>query len=80
MALIFLEAQKTMLLLKGGSKKSKFSNVLKKAHKLAVAGGTSLLKLNRSNKELFMTAHRIDNFFVDVDASGKVTSGKKNFL
>lgn len=58
------------------AKKSKFSNVLKKAHKLAVAGGTSLLKLNRSNKELFMTAHRIDSFFVDVDASGKVTSGK----
>lgn len=57
-------------------KKSKFLTALKKAHKFAIAGGTSLLKLNRQNKELFATAHRIDTFFVDVDASGRVVSGK----
>lgn len=58
------------------SKKSKFLKTLKKAHKFAIAGGTSLIKVNRTNKELFTTAHRIDTFFVDIDASGKIVSGK----
>ena len=58
------------------AKKSKFLKTLKKAHKFAIAGGTSLLKINRQNKELFATAHRIDNFFIDIDAAGRVVSGK----
>lgn len=56
------------------SKKSRFYNALKKAHLFSIAGGTSLLKLNRSGKELFATAHRIDTFFADVDARGKIVS------
>ena len=42
------------------AKKVKFYKALKKAHKFAIAGGTSLLKLNRKDKELFASAHRID--------------------
>jgi len=61
------------------AKKTKFYKALKKAHKFAVAGGTSLMKLNRSDKELFMTAHRIDTFFADIDAYGKVVSIKVYF-
>lgn len=53
---------------------TKLLSVLKKAHKFAIAGGTSLLKLNRQNGKLFATAHRIDNFFVDVDANDNVVS------
>lgn len=58
------------------AKDHKLHKALKKAHKYAVAGGTSLLKINRSNKDLYVTAHRIDTFFVDVDSSGKITSAK----
>lgn len=56
------------------AKRTKFYKALKKAHKFAIAGGTSLLKLNRANKELYATAHRIDTFFADIDADGKVVS------
>lgn len=56
------------------SKKTKFYKTIKKAHNFAIAGGTSLIKVNRVNKELYLTAHRIDTFFVDVDGSGKITS------
>lgn len=56
--------------------RAKFYKTVKKAHKFAVAGGTSLLKLNRSNKELYASAHRIDTFFADIDANGRVTSVK----
>lgn len=56
------------------AKKTKFYKALKKAHKFAIAGGTSLIKLNRSEKELYASAHRIDTFFADIDASGKVVS------
>lgn len=56
------------------AKRTKFYKALKKAHKFGIAGGTSLMKLNRVNKELFMSAHRIDTFFADIDASGKVVS------
>lgn len=59
--------------------KTKFCKVLKKAHKYAIAGGTSLLKINRENQELFVTAHRIDTFFVDVNANGKIISAKIYF-
>lgn len=58
------------------AKKSRLHQALKKAHKYAIAGGTSLLKLNRSGKDLFATAHRIDTFFVDVDGAGNVVSAK----
>lgn len=61
------------------AKRSKFYKALKKAHKFAVAGGTSLLKLNRENKDLYATAHRIDTFFADIDANGKVVSVKVFF-
>lgn len=61
------------------AKKQKVYKALKKGHKFAVAGGTSLLKLNRQGKELFATSHRIDTFFVDVDANGKVVSAKVYF-
>lgn len=58
------------------AKKSKFYTALKKAHKFAIAGGTSLIKLNRENKNLYATAHRIDTFFADIDPNGKVVSVK----
>lgn len=61
------------------AKKTKFYKALKKGHKFAIAGGTSLLKLNRENKELYATAHRIDTFFADIDATGKVVSVKVYF-
>ena len=58
------------------AKKSKLYSALKKAHKYAIAGGTSLLKLNRSGKDLYASAHRIDTFFIDIDGSGKIVSAK----
>jgi hypothetical protein len=61
------------------AKKSKFYKALKKGHKFAIAGGTSLIKLNRENKDLYATAHRIDTFFADIDATGKVVSAKVYF-
>lgn len=61
------------------AKRTKFYKAIKKGHKFAIAGGTSLLKINRSNKELFVSAHRIDTFFVDIDASGKITSARVFF-
>lgn len=61
------------------AKKTKFYKALKKGHKFAIAGGTSLLKLNRENKELYATAHRIDTFFADIDATGRVVSVKVFF-
>jgi len=61
------------------AKKSKFYKAIKKAHLFAIAGGTSLLKINRADKELYATAHRIDTFFADIDATGKVVSVKVYF-
>ena len=58
------------------AKRTKAYKAMKKAHLYAIAGGTSLLKLNREGNELYATAHRIDTFFVDTDARGKVTSAK----
>ena len=58
------------------AKRTKFYKALKKAHKFAIAGGTSLLKINREDKGLYVSAHRIDTFFADIDASGKITSVK----
>lgn len=56
------------------SKKSKLFNALKKGHLYAIAGGTSLLKVNRTDKELYVSAHRIDTFFANTDSTGKVVS------
>lgn len=61
------------------AKRSKFYKAVKKAYKFAVAGGTSLLKLNRSDRDLYATAHRIDTFFADIDANGRVVSVKVYF-
>lgn len=61
------------------AKESKFYKALKKAHKFAIAGGTSLIKLNRENKDLYATAHRIDTFFADIDPNGNVVSVKVFF-
>lgn len=61
------------------AKNSRFYRNLKKAGLFAIAGGTALLKINRAGKELFMSAHRIDNFFADIDANGKVVSAKVFF-
>ena len=67
----------TYKFMKDWSKKAKFLKQLKKCYINAGAGGTSLLKLNRnSNKELFVTQHRIDTFFIDVDSNDKITSAK----
>lgn len=61
------------------AKRSKFYKALKKAHKFAIAGGTSLLKLNRENKDIYATAHRIDTFFADIDPNGNIVSVKVFF-
>lgn len=61
------------------AKRTKFYKALKKAHKFAIAGGTSLLKINREDKGLYVSAHRIDTFFADIDSSGKITSVKVFF-
>ena len=61
------------------AKKTKLYKAIKKAHKFAIAGGTSLIKVNRTNQELFVTAHRIDTFFADIDANGNITSVKVYF-
>lgn len=58
------------------AKKTKFYKALKKAHLFAIAGGTSLLKINRTDKELYVTAHRIDTYFADISPNGKVMSVK----
>ena len=61
------------------AKRSKFYKALKKAHKFAIAGGTSLIKLNRCDKDLYASAHRIDTFFADIDANGRVVSVRVYF-
>lgn len=61
------------------AKSTKLYKALKKGHKYAIAGGTSLLKLNRDGNTLFATAHRIDTFFADIDAFGEVQSVKVYF-
>ena len=59
------------------AKKSKLYGALKKGYKFAVAGGSSLLKINRdSNFNLFVSAHRIDTFYADINSVGEITSVK----
>lgn len=46
---------------------------LEKGWKYAFVGGTSLIKLNRSDtKKLYVSTHRIDTFYVDVLPSGEI--------
>lgn len=69
--------EETYRFMKDWSKQAKFLKNLKKCYINSGAGGTALLKLNRnSNKELFVTQHRIDTFFIDVDSNDKITSAK----
>jgi hypothetical protein len=56
-----------------------FNNILKKCFKFAIAGGTSLLKVNRNNKDLYVTTHRIDTFYPSIDSSGKIVDVKVYF-
>jgi len=59
------------------AKRTKLYQALKKGYKFAVAGGTGLLKLNRdANKQYFVSSHRIDTYFADIDAYGNVVSAK----
>ncbi len=47
---------------------------LEKGWKFAFVGGTSLLKLNRSDsKQLYLTSHRIDTFYADTLPNGELT-------
>lgn len=59
------------------AKKINLYQSLKKGYKFAISGGTSLLKVNRDDyNEYYVSAHRIDTFFADIDARGKVESVK----
>jgi hypothetical protein len=67
----------TYKFMKDWAKKCKFTKNLKKCYINSGAGGTSLLKLNRGkNRELFVTQHRIDTFFIDVDSNDKIVGAK----
>lgn len=55
------------------AKESKLLKTLKKFFEYSLAGGTALLTINRDKKhELYLSAHRIDNYFVDVTPSGEI--------
>ena len=56
------------------SKKTNFYSALKKLQKFSIAGGTSLLKVNRKGKDLYCTSHRIDSFYPDIDSTGRIIS------
>lgn len=57
------------------ARKNKFLKTLKKGYINGGAGGTALLKINRdSNGDLFVSQHRIDTFFADIDSNNKVVS------
>ena len=59
------------------AKKIKLYQSFKKGYKYCIAGGTSLLKINKDDhKQFFVSAHRIDTYFADVDANGNVVSVK----
>ena len=67
----------TYAFMKKWSKETKFLKTLKQAYVNAGAGGTALLKINRDNKgNLFVSQHRIDTYFVDVDSNGNITGVK----
>lgn len=58
------------------AKKAHLYSNLKQGHLFAIAGGTSLMKINRAGKDLFVSPHRIDSWFADFDANGKVVSAR----
>lgn len=59
------------------AKQCKLYASFKKGYKFAVAGGSSLLKINRdANKEFYISAHRIDTFFADLNAKGEIINVK----
>ena len=63
--------------IKSWAKRTKFIKVLKKSYVNSGAGGTVLLKINRNaDGELFVSQHRIDTFFVDVDSNNHISSAK----
>lgn len=56
------------------AKKTHLLKELEKGWKFSFVGGTSLLKLNRSDsKKLYLTSHRIDTFYCDVLPNGELT-------
>lgn len=59
------------------AKQCKLYASFKKGYKFAIAGGSSLLKINRDvNKEFYVSAHRIDTFFADLNAKGEIINVK----
>lgn len=52
---------------------------LKKAHFFVEAGGTALLSLDREHKDLYISVHRIDTYFVDVGSNGEILNSKIYF-
>lgn len=55
------------------AKKTKLLKTLKRFYEYSFAGGTGLLMINRGKgNRLYFSAHRIDNFFVDVTPSGQI--------
>ena len=63
--------------IKEWAKNSKFLKTLKKGYVNCGAGGTVLLKINRNaDGKLFVSQHRIDTFFVDVDSNNHISNAK----
>ena len=63
--------------IKQWAKHTKLLKTLKQGYVNCGAGGTTLFKINRnSNGELFVSQHRIDTYFVDVDSNGKISNAK----
>lgn len=59
------------------AKEAKFARNVKKAVRLALAGGTSLLKLNPTMKNgLWVDVFRADRFYCDYSFNGKVLNAK----
>ena len=54
------------------SEKSNFDTEVKKAIIFAAAAGTSLLKINKSGKDLYVNALRFDSFYPTVGFNGKL--------
>lgn len=72
----FSGTRESYLFAKKWAKKYKLLKRLKQAYEYVGAGGTALLKINKSNGDLFITSHRIDSFFVDVDSNGTIVNAK----
>jgi hypothetical protein len=70
----FVGDERTRYKMEEWAEETNLIKTLKKAYKFSMAGGTSLLKINRrsSDMNLYVSAHRIDTFFVDVTPSGEI--------